>query len=375
MISKTKYFTTVLVLLCAFLSFNYSSCSNKTFTAFGAAGESPLKKSGEVEKAWEIQGAFRKIYDLYKDSVVYISTEQHIKMPPNPFFEFLGVPREQTRTGLGSGFIISEDGYICTNFHVVAPGGTVVDKITVVINGTSYKAEVQGYDQPNDIALLKINPEKKLVPVYIGNSDETQVGDWAIAIGNPFGLDKSFTVGVISAIARHDLGGKNDRRSYFQTDAAVNPGNSGGPLINIRGEVIGINRMIFSQSGGYMGIAFAIPINRVVPVIEQLKKKQKIQQGYIGIQPFPMSPQLASRLGWSGDGGVIVQAVLRNGPADQAGLQSGDVIYELNGEPIKSVEDLMTFIEQIPAGKTFNATVWRQGKTMHIKITTTARPN
>ena len=216
---------------------------------------------------------------------------------------FFGIPRERTRTGLGSGFVLSEDGFICTNFHVVAPNGTIVDKITVVLNGTSYKAEVQGYDQPNDIALLKINPDKKLLPVYLGNSDDVQVGDWAIAIGNPFGLDKSFTVGVISAIARHDLGGKNDRRSYFQTDAAVNPGNSGGPLINIRGEVIGINRMIFSQSGGYMGIAFAIPMNRVKPAIEQLKLKKKIQQGYIGIQPIPMNPQLAARFGWRGEGG------------------------------------------------------------------------
>ncbi|MGL4370665.1 MAG: trypsin-like peptidase domain-containing protein, partial [Spirochaetota bacterium] len=257
--------------LACFIALHSLSCkSNRDSSVFGVQEESPLKNSSDVENAWEIQDTFRRIYDLYKDRVVFISTEQQVKLPYHPFNELFGIPRVQKQTGLGSGFILSEDGFICTNFHVVGPNGRIVDKITVIIDNDSYKAEVRGYDPKVDIALLKIEPKKKLLPVFLGDSDEVKVGDWAIAIGNPFGLSKSFTVGVVSATGRKEV--SNDRESYIQTDAAINPGNSGGPIINIKGEVIGINRMIYSQSGGYMGIGFAIPISRVKAVLDQLKK-------------------------------------------------------------------------------------------------------
>jgi serine protease Do len=351
----------VVALLC-FVAMHSLSCkSHKGSSLFGGQEESPLKNSSDVETAWEIQNTFRKIYDLYKDRVVFISTEQQIKLPYDPFYEMFGggEPRVEKQTGLGSGFIISEDGYICTNFHVVGPHGSLVDKITVIIDNDSYKAEVKGYDPKMDIALLKIQPKKKLLPVFLGNSDEVKVGDWAIAIGNPFGLSKSFTVGVVSATGRKDV--SNDREAYIQTDAAINPGNSGGTLINIRGEVIGINRMIYSQSGGYMGIGFAIPINRAKATLEALIQGKTPKQLYIGIKLERMNPDIARQLDWGYDFGVVVSATQQGGPAAAAGIKRGDIIYALNGNDIHDPEDFGSAIEYLNPGDAIELMGWRQG--------------
>ena len=343
------------------------SCrSGKQTSAFGVQEESPLKNSSDVENAWEIQGSFRKIYDLYKDRVVFISTEQQVKIPYHPFYEMFGYPRVQKQTGLGSGFILSEDGYICTNFHVVGPNGRLVDRITVIIDNDSYKAEVKGYDPKIDIALLKIEPRKKLLPVYIGSSDEVRVGDWAIAIGNPFGLSKSFTVGVVSAIGRKDV--TDDREAYIQTDAAINPGNSGGPLINIRGEVIGINRMIYSQSGGYMGIGFAIPMNRVRKTLEDLRKGVAPTPGYIGLKMEAVTDEVAMQLGWGYDIGVVVTDVQQGGPAASAGLRPGDIVYSVNGHDIQDVADFGAVIEGAKPGDILDLSGWRSGMKIRFKI-------
>jgi serine protease Do len=331
---------------------------------FGNQEESPLKSSSESEKAWEIQGSFRQIYDLYKDRVVYISTEQKIQLPS--FYEMFGVQSEQTRTGLGSGFILSEDGFICTNFHVVAPTGRIVDKITVIIDNVSYKAEVRGFDRKIDIVLLKIEPKKKLLPVYLGNSDEVKVGDWAIAIGNPFGLSKSFTVGVVSATGRRDV--SEDRESYIQTDAAINPGNSGGPLISIRGEVMGINRMIYSQSGGYMGIGFAIPINRVKAVLEKLKSGKAVKRGYLGAQMSDMSIEAAYALSWEYDSGVVIERVASGGPAARAGLRRGDIIFQMNGTALKDLTSLLNNIEATQPGESVQFSVWRASQKIQVSV-------
>jgi len=353
-------------LACFVIIHNLSCKSEKASTVFGVQEESPLKNDSDVENAWEIQGTFRKIYDLYKDRVVFISTEQQVQLPYHPFNEFFGIPRTQKQTGLGSGFILSEDGFICTNFHVVGPNGRIVDKITVIIDKDSYKAEVRGYDPKIDIALLKIEPKKKLQPVFLGNSDDVRVGDWAVAIGNPFGLSKSFTVGVVSATGRKEV--SDDREAYIQTDAAINPGNSGGPLINIRGEVIGINRMIYSQSGGYMGIGFAIPITRVKSLLEDLKKGKPVKRGYFGASMDDIPPMAAMQLDWGYDFGGLITAVQRGGPAANAGIRKYDIIYAYDGHELRDIGAFAAFVESRKPGESIELMGWRGGQKIQFKV-------
>ncbi len=352
---------------------------NGNATTFGAGDRSPLKNSKEIADAVQVQQAYREIYTLYQDRVVFISTEQTVKMPSHPFFndpffrEFFGnrpVPKERKRQGLGSGFIISEDGYVCTNHHVVAN----VDSVKVKIDGDSYDAEIIGSDQKTDIALLKIKSRKKFNPVYLGDSDTVQVGDWAIAIGNPFGLDKTFTTGVISAIGRKDLDLMGGYQSFIQTDASINPGNSGGPLINIYGEVIGINRMIYSRSGGYMGIGFAIPINRAKTVLAQLQKHGKIKRGYMGVQIVPFTEEYAEKIGMKTNEGALVGGIVGGSPAEKGGVKVGDVITHVNGRKIEDFGDLVELVDKTPIGKTLKVRVWRNKQAVNLFITIKERP-
>ncbi|MCA9165941.1 MAG: trypsin-like peptidase domain-containing protein, partial [Planctomycetales bacterium] len=192
------------------------------------------------------------------------------------------------------------------------------------IGEKQYEAKVIGSDEVTDIALLKVDAINGLKPVTLGDSDRVRVGDWAIAIGNPFGLDRTFTVGVISATARESV--DESGNTHIQTDASINPGNSGGPLINIKGEVVGVNRMIYSQTGGNLGIGFAIPINTAKAVLESLRKNGKVERGYLGIHFAPMNPMLAEHLGLQKKGGVIVQAVMDQSPAAKAGIKPRDIL-------------------------------------------------
>ncbi|MFW6364867.1 MAG: S1C family serine protease [Spirochaetota bacterium] len=335
--------------------------------------KSPLRDDSDIQKSWEIQKSFQKIYDLYEDRVVFISTEDRVTLPYHPFYEFFGIPQVQKQTGLGSGFIVSENGFICTNFHVIAPDNRVVDKVTVIIGDKRYEAEVRGFDAQKDVAILKIEPDMQLKPVFFGSSDNVQVGDWAIAIGNPFGLSKSFTVGVVSATGRKNID-LSTNAGFIQTDAAINPGNSGGPLLDIRGEVIGINRMLYSKSGGYMGIGFAIPINSVKELILELKDKKYVHKGFIGIALAPLNSQLRDELGWNRPDGIVVANVQPGGPAHEAGIQSGDIIINANGTRIKSPEDFIAIIEQTEPGSTVQLTVWRDGNRRNITVETIRRP-
>ncbi|MFC1671288.1 trypsin-like peptidase domain-containing protein [Spirochaetota bacterium] len=347
---------------------------------FGKMEMSPLKEKSGVTKASEIQDTFRDIFDLYKDSVVFITTEQIVRVRPHsyysdPFFQdFFNRGRRrdrarvQKKTGLGTGFIISDDGYICTNYHVIKK----VDKINININDKSYEGKIIGTDERTDIALLKIDTKKKLKPVYFGDSDNVKVGNWAIAIGNPFGLDRTFTVGVISAIGRNDvdlMGG-----SHIQTDASINPGNSGGPLINIYGEVIGINRMIYSKSGGYMGIGFAIPINTARFVLSQLKQFQRVKRGYLGVSIIRLTDNYATQLGLKSKKGVLVGEVIPDTPAYKGGIKIGDVIVKINKIDIDNYKDLIRIIGQIPIGKKMTITVWRNRRLKKLRIKVEERP-
>ena len=371
-INKNIILATIAIIFFA-LGINQFSCmKDKAGALFGNSGKTPIRDEVEATKAFEIQSVFRKIFNMNKDSVVFITTEQFVRVR-NPFFddpimrEFFGKKggsNIQKRTGLGTGFILSEDGFICTNHHVISG----VDKIIVSINDKNYEAKIIGSDERTDIGLLKIEPESKLTPVYFGDSDKVEVGDWAIAIGNPFGLDKTFTVGVISATGRRDvdyMGG-----SHIQTDASINPGNSGGPLINIYGEVIGINRMIYSQSGGYMGIGFAIPINTAKSILDQLQKNKKVKRGYLGVNLVPISDTDAKKLGLNQNQGAFVREIISGSPAESGGIKAGDIILQVNDKNIKEIKDLFQALEDVPIGDTVTVSIWRNKelKKLYIKI-------
>ncbi len=349
-------------------------CREESF--LNAQEENPLRKDPHIREAIAFQQVLRKIYQEVSPSVVLIETEQIIEVPWHPFFNdpffrfFFGIPKrespKQKRQGLGSGFIISKEGYIVTNHHVIAK----VDKITVKLHdGRSFEAEVIGSDKTSDIALLKIkgNP-KNLKPVYIGDSDKVEVGDIVMAIGNPFGLASTFTFGVISSKGRENI--SPDGIPRIQTDAAINPGNSGGPLINLYGEVIGINQMIYTRSGGYMGIGFAIPINYAITVIEKLRKGEEITPGYIGVEiiPNPSGEDLEA-LGLKGKKGLLIGRVVLRSPAWKAGLRSYDFITHVDGKPATSFSVLKGAVIRKGPGKKIRLKVLRNGKPMEFVVT------
>jgi Do/DeqQ family serine protease len=375
---KRIWYAVPITLITIGFIFHQFSCNRTEDSLFGSSSQSPLRGDSEANKAGELQDTFRKVYDLYKDKVVFITTEQFVRVQQHPFFddpfmrEFFGYRNEgqrvERRKGLGTGFVLSADGFICTNHHVVAG----VDRVTVKINESQYQAIVIGSDEKTDIALLKVDTRQKLMPVFFGDSDKVRVGDWAIAIGNPFGLDRTFTVGVISAIGRRDVDMMGS--SHIQTDASINPGNSGGPLINIYGEVVGINRMIYSQSGGYMGIGFAIPINTARSILEQLKKHKKIMRGYIGVSIAQITDEYAKELGLPSNEGAFIGEVLNGGPAERAGIRVGDVVIKINDQKIKDYKDLMQIVGQTPIGKTIKVTVWRKREQINFFINVAVRP-
>jgi serine protease Do len=276
-------------------------------------------------------------------------------------------PRAFKQEQSGTGFVVDKNGYIITNHHVIAK----VDHIKVKLHGddsTEYRARVVGIDPETDLAVIKIDPKSPLVPVNIGNSDAVQVGDWAVAIGSPFGLEASVTAGIVSALGRN-IGGPLQLQRFIQTDAAINPGNSGGPLLNIRGEVIGVNTMIATQSGGYQGIGFALPMNMVARVYNDIIRTGRVSRGSIGIEWYPGDdkPELFKGLGTSP--GVLIRTVHKGGPADKAGLKADDIIIALNGKPVKNGDDLVARVSETPVGSTVAVTVDRDSKHMDFNLT------
>lgn len=270
--------------------------------------------------------------------------------------------REFKRKGLGSGFIFSEDGYIVTNNHVVE---RATDIKVILQNGDSYPANVIGTDPKSDLALLKIKPKTKLPAVEFGNSDRLEIGDWVLAIGNPFGLGHTVTSGIISAKGRSlGLGSYDD---FVQTDAAINPGNSGGPLFNFQGEVIGVNTAIIA---GGQGIGFAIPVNMAKNVVSQLRDGGKVVRGWIGVYVQQVTPEIAESLELGDDDGALVADITEGGPADKAGVKRGDIIIELNGNKIDQMPDLPKLVASYSPGTKTNMKVLRDGKekTLNVKL-------
>jgi serine protease Do len=270
---------------------------------------------------------------------------------------------------LGSGFIIDPQGYVVTNNHVVSQATSVN---VVFQDNTRHPAKVIGRDPKTDLALLKIDTNQPLPYLQWGDSDQSQVGDWVMAVGNPFGLGGSVTAGIISARGRDIQSGPYD--DFLQTDAPINRGNSGGPTFNMSAEVIGINTAIYSPSGGSVGIGFAIPSSLAKPVVEQLREHGKVDRGWLGVQIQEVTPEIARSLGLPNAHGALVANVTPNSPAAKAGLRQGDVIEAVDGRPVERPRDLSLAVAESPIGKPLSLTVWRQGKEMTLQPVIAALP-
>ncbi len=284
--------------------------------------------------------------------------------PSGDFFErFFGPRKNMPRRSLGSGFIIDKEGYILTNNHVVEGA----DEIKVTLkNEEKYEARVVGADPKTDIALIKIDADNDLPVLAFGDSDELRTGEWVMAIGNPFGLNHTVTVGVVSAKSRTIGFGPYD--NYIQTDASINPGNSGGPLINTKGEVVGINSAIYAgNAGGNIGIGFAIPINSAKSILEDLKKKGSVTRGRLGVMIQKITPELAKSLNLSQNEGALIGDVEKESPAEKSGIKRGDVIIEFNGQSVKTMKELPWMVSQTKPGVEVEVVVIRDGKKKVLK--------
>ncbi len=298
----------------------------------------------------------------------------------NPFFErFFGPqhrfqepqPRQRKQQGAGSGFIIDKEGHILTNNHVVDKA----DEITVTLSDkTEVEAKLIGTDPKSDVALIKIDVDHDLPTVELGDSDALEVGEWVIAIGNPFGLDQTVTVGVVSAKGRSRVG-INEYENFIQTDAAINPGNSGGPLLNIHGQVVGINSALYSRTGGYMGIGFAIPINMAKFINEQLMENGTVTRGYLGVGIQDVNEELAESFGLDKAGGVLITEVQDDTPASKAGFKSQDIIVQLDGTEIEDTQDLRNRIAQTIPGTAVTIGIIRDGKPVDLEVTIGEQPS
>jgi serine protease Do len=278
------------------------------------------------------------------------------------FFEQNPGGRQKLRS-LGSGFIIDKEGYIITNNHVIEGA----DEITVKLSDKEeFDAKLIGRDPKTDIALIKIDPDKELPVAQLGDSDILKVGEWVMAIGNPFGLEQTVTAGIVSAKWRKI--GMGPYEDFIQTDAAINQGNSGGPLFNTRGEVVGVNSAIFSTSGGNIGIGFAIPINLAKNVVAQLKEKGKVVRGWLGISIQTITPELAESFGLEDKKGALVAGVEGNSPADKAGIEKGDIIIAFDGKEIDAMNELPLQVAQTSVGKEVKVTLYRDGKTITKEV-------
>ncbi len=335
-----------------------------------------------------LSSAFERVSNIIKPSVVSISSIKKAKkvannskkMPQAPgggrtpfdnffneefmerFFEQLPDNGAPSR-GMGSGVIVSEDGYIITNNHVIEGA----DEIEVVLyNEKKYDAELIGADPKSDIAVIKIN-QKDLKFAKLGNSDELKVGQWVVAAGAPFNLTQTITAGIISATGRSNVG-IADYEDFIQTDAAINPGNSGGPLVSLSGEVIGINTAIFSKSGGYMGVGFAIPVSMVSSVKDSLIKDGKVVRGFLGVMIQKLDEDMAASFAFDNTDGALVSEVNADGPADKAGVLAGDIIVEFDGHKIKDPSQLRNLVGQTNPEKSAALIVFREGKLKELSM-------
>jgi serine protease Do/serine protease DegQ len=368
---KNPYHILLYVIICCVFFSCLTGCSGKSdsplfYDSKRKAGDADAPVKDIPADILSTQKAFSNVAKKVTPCVVNISTISRKKVVQpffemSPFFEdFFGAPQFKRDKSLGSGFIISKDGYIVTNDHVVRDAESVQVKLS---NDKMYDAKVVGGDQKTDIAVIKINASDLPVAV-LGDSDKLEVGQWAIAIGNPFGLERSMTVGVISATGRSNMGIET-YENFIQTDASINPGNSGGPLLNVYGEVIGINTAIVAAG---QGIGFAIPITMAKPVFTQLQQKGAVSRGYMGVTIQPVTEELAQSFGLKQARGALVNDTLKGGPAEKAGLRQGDVIIAFNGTDVKDPSHLQRLVAETGIGKQSKVTVFRDGKNLDLNI-------
>ncbi|WP_306353829.1 Do family serine endopeptidase [Flavobacterium sp. '19STA2R22 D10 B1'] len=313
---------------------------------------------------------FTEAADKAVHSVVHVKNVTYTMAPSNPMAEFFyGYKggQQQAQIGTGSGVIISEDGYIVTNNHVIKDAS----EIEVTLNNNkSYKARLIGTDSKMDVALLKVDASEKLPYATFGNSDNIKVGEWVLAVGNPYNLTSTVTAGIVSAKARNlGTGAKSDIQSFIQTDAAVNPGNSGGALVNTRGELIGINTMISSMTGSYVGYSFAVPSNITRKIIEDLMEFGNVQRGILGIEGGELNSTASKELGINETQGFYVNRVTPKSGAEKAGLKKGDIVIQLDNTKISSYAELSGFINTKRPNDVVNVTILRDNKTVSIPVT------
>jgi serine protease DegQ len=343
------------------------------------AGVVPVIEAPPASATAVPPGSYRAAAQKASAAVVSIATAKTAKSTDprlqDPWFRFFFGDRgeQDNQSGLGSGVIVSPSGYILTNNHVIEGA----DEIEVTLNDMRRaKAKVIGTDPETDLALLKVDLDK-LPVIVLGNSDSLQVGDQVLAIGNPFGVGQTVTGGIVSATGRNQLG-INTFENFIQTDAAINPGNSGGALVDIEGNLLGINTAIYSRSGGNMGIGFAIPVATARQVMDSLIKDGAVTRGWIGVEPQPLTPELVETFQLKMDAGnlqgVIITGVLQNGPAAQAGIKPGDVITAVAGKAIGSVPELLSNVAALKPGTAAKFTVRRGDKSSELDVTPAVRP-
>jgi Do/DeqQ family serine protease len=335
--------------------------------------EAPSSSVPRIAGSASAVGSFAAAAKTASAAVVSINTSKAaVKNPQmnDPWFRFFFGDQNpgEAQVGLGSGVIVSSSGYILTNNHVVEGA----DEIEVILNDTrKARAKVIGTDPDTDLAILKIELDK-LPVIVLGNSDELQVGDPVLAIGNPFGVGQTVTGGIVSALGRNQLG-INTFENFIQTDAAINPGNSGGALVDVNGNLLGINTAIYSRSGGSMGIGFAIPVSTAKQVLEGIVKDGQVTRGWIGVEPQELNAELIEAFKLRPEaakaGGVIITGVLQNGPAAQGGIRPGDVITAVNGQPVSNVSQLLTAVAALKPGTPAPLTVLRGEGPVEIAVT------
>ena len=360
------------------------SCALVATLAIGQAALAPMAYAVEVApnpavESLKQQGkAFASIIKAVGPAVVNIQVEKKVSQvamrPPQlqgDLFEELfkrrfgqqAPPKDHVQQGQGSGFFVSADGYILTNNHVIEDA----NRITVRTDDEQeWEASLVGTDPQSDIALIRVNGSN-FTHLKFGSSKDIQIGEWVLALGSPFGFNRSVTAGIVSALGRDSVG-IVDYENFIQTDAAINPGNSGGPLVNLDGEVVGINSAIYSRSGGSMGIGFAIPVDMVKPIYQQLKSSGSVERGFLGVVIQDLDKELAEDFGLDSKQGALISNVMPDSPADQAGLQQGDVVISFNGTPVKAMQEFRRRVAMVRPGEKIEMQVMRSGKEVSVAV-------
>ena len=363
-----------LVLSCSNKTGNNSESTNSTTEQQKTVSPEELKKY--TKNAAQTQDAFVGVHNSVKDSIVNIRTKKTVTVNTyNPLEELLygrsGGQEKRESGSLGSGFVVSKDGYVVTNNHVIDGADEIYVKFS---NGREYRTKLVGTSPEVDIAVLKIDSNETFKPLEFANSDQVQIGQWSIAFGNPLGLNDSMTVGIVSAAGRSSLG-IEEIENFIQTDAAINQGNSGGPLIDITGKVIGVNTAIYSQSGGSVGIGFAIPANLVTTVKDSIIATGKFEKPYIGIYLGNLDADKVKALNLKSSNGVFIADVVPNGPAAVAGITKNDVITAVDGKEVNSAGAFVGEIAAKKVGQTIKLTVYRNGQATEVAVTLVKTPS